>query len=142
MLRDTVFTDLDGSIAGILAPGLFPEGAEVQEYPERIREGVYLFGHLNPHLQMPLIRSQYWAGVCDDPFQWLHRFGPALERSTTFYTATFTRIAREEQPATEGWRWHKWGQYVGNQTPTTEYLYDEPEISAVYVFNIYEVEPE
>lgn len=38
-----------------------------------------------------------------------------------------------------GWRWHKWGPYIGVQKPTTEYLDDEPEIDQVYIFHIYEV---
>lgn len=38
-----------------------------------------------------------------------------------------------------GWRWHKWGQYIGTQKPSREYLNDEPEIEKVVCFSIYKV---
>lgn len=38
-----------------------------------------------------------------------------------------------------GWRWHKWGQYIGTQNPKCEYLDDEPEISEVLIYSIYQV---
>ena len=33
-----------------------------------------------------------------------------------------------------GWRWHKWGPYIGTQDPQCEYLADEPEIKEVFVY--------
>ena len=38
-----------------------------------------------------------------------------------------------------GWRWHKWGPYIGTQEPQCEYLADEPEIEKVICFSIYKV---
>ena len=38
-----------------------------------------------------------------------------------------------------GWRWHKWGRYIGTQNPQCEYLADEPEIEKVVCFSIYKV---
>lgn len=38
-----------------------------------------------------------------------------------------------------GWRWHKWGNYIGTQRPMFEYLDDEPEIDRVLCFSIYKV---
>lgn len=38
-----------------------------------------------------------------------------------------------------GWRWHKWGQYIGTQNPQCEYLDDEPEINEVLIYSIYQV---
>lgn len=48
----------------------------------------------------------------------------------------FTPMVRAEQSPEGGWRWHKWGEYIGDHTPTAEYLYDEPEIERVYVVSI------
>ena len=47
-------------------------------------------------------------------------------------------IDRDDQPEFDGWRWDHWGDYIGTQFPTTEYLYDEPEIERVYSYRIYE----
>ena len=38
-----------------------------------------------------------------------------------------------------GWRWHKWGEYIGIQNNCCEYLNDEPEIERVICFNIYKI---
>lgn len=39
----------------------------------------------------------------------------------------------------DGWRWHKWGEYIGEKHPTTEYLADEKEIDKVVIFRIRKV---
>mgnify|MGYP000984510367 FL=1 len=40
-----------------------------------------------------------------------------------------------------GWRWHKWGEYLGNGTPTCEHLDDEDEFNdGVYVYHMYIVD--
>ena len=41
-----------------------------------------------------------------------------------------------------GWRWHKWGRYIGKFPKQCEYLMEERGIDMVYVFHIYEVERE
>lgn len=51
-----------------------------------------------------------------------------------------TPIFRDAQPHGGGWRWHKWGDYIGTKTPTEEYLSDEAEIEFVYAFTIYGVD--
>jgi hypothetical protein len=38
-----------------------------------------------------------------------------------------------------GWRWRKWGPYIGTKTPMCEYLADEPDIDKVVCFSIYKV---
>mgnify|MGYP000101825354 CR=1 FL=1 len=51
---------------------------------------------------------------------------------------SFVRIRRDEQSSSGGWRWHKWGKYIGKQKPQCEYIYDEPEIEEVYTFSVYQ----
>lgn len=53
------------------------------------------------------------------------------------YTCLATPI---EKGNNGGWRWHKWGPYIGTQKPTMEYIDQEPLINLVYVYHIYEVE--
>ena len=75
----------------------------------------------------------------------------SLEQVVTYYNQAgitkkhvcfVLKIRREDQPAYGGWRWHKWGPYIGNQTPQAEYLFDEPEIESVIIFQFHEVENE
>lgn len=49
-----------------------------------------------------------------------------------------TPIRRDEQPEQGGWRWHKWGAYIGTHKPRCEYLYDEQGIEQVFVYTILE----
>lgn len=51
-------------------------------------------------------------------------------------------VIKEEQPKEMGWRWHKWGPYIGDKKPTTEYLYDEPDFDYVMLWSIKEAIPE
>ncbi len=48
-------------------------------------------------------------------------------------------VHRNPNAPYSGWRWHKWGQYIGTQNPRCEYLNDEPEIEKVVCFSIYKV---
>ncbi len=75
-------------------------------------------------------------GVCDSIEQFQADFGPQLENDKRQYCVSFT-VIRKATEERGGWRWHKWGPYVGHQTPTTEYLFDEPIIEQVCVYHIF-----
>ena len=81
-------------------------------------------------------RSNY--GVCDNPSQILLKY-PELQSDSKQYVVLMIPMYKHEQPSDGGWGWHKWGDYIGNQNPQCEYLYDEPEIDLVFVYHIYEV---
>lgn len=79
-------------------------------------------------------------GVCDSPEQFMtHPIGQWIAGSDRGFTVSFTCIRKAGQPEDGGWRWHKWGEYIGEKSPQCEYLYDEgPEIEEVYVYHVYE----
>ena len=63
--------------------------------------------------------TKIYAGLVSDP-------GPVV--------LVLTPVRKcDEDP--DGWRWHKWGEYVGLQDPRCEYLHDEPMIELVYIFD-------
>lgn len=76
-------------------------------------------------------------GVCDSLEQLLEKY-PELEADGRKFLVTLHEVKRSEQSPTGGWRWHKWGEYIGTQEPQCEYLYDEPKIESVFVYHIYE----
>jgi hypothetical protein len=85
-----------------------------------------------------LYRGSY--GVCDS-LQNLLDIYPELEATgegSRKFVVNMCGIAKEDQHPDGGWRWHKWGAYIGAETPTCEYLYDEPVIEQVYCYHIYE----
>lgn len=73
-------------------------------------------------------------GVVDSPEQLLEMYDFHADPRKFFIC--LTPMFKGEQPSDGGWRWHKWGPYIGIHTPTCEYLYDEPEIDVVWVYHI------
>ena len=68
--------------------------------------------------------------------------GELLEKSDRQYAIFMVPMRQEEQSEQGGWRWHKWGPYIGKHNVKYEYLYDEDMSDIgqthVYVFHIYE----
>jgi len=140
MLVDVTFKKPDPFLAmilGAVSTGKLIDPADDIIIPKRIGQGMYLATHWSLEDLVPVKhRLAIDHGVCDTPEQAVERLG--LRDSPEKVFASFVRIRRDEQPARDGWRWHKWGRYIGDQTPTTEYIYDEPLIEEVYTFSIYE----
>lgn len=117
----------------------------------RIDKGIYLIGHFGSS-DFPGREFKEWIsdlkdsegewfgeyGVCDNYQQILDKcpmLGSLVDRS---FTITLTQVRKSDQPAEGGWRWHKWGTYIGTHEIQHEYLYDEKGIESVYVYHIYE----
>lgn len=83
-------------------------------------------------------------GVCDNAHQVIAYYKPfwgeLLNNQNKKYIVLMTPVLRAEEEAVGGWRWHKWGKYIGNQKPQHEYLYDDKHIDLVFTYNIIEVE--
>jgi len=124
------------------------------EDPKRIQKGLYLSGMMNFEFdfrdsndvshekRFPEISDGDWFGsfgVCDTPEQLMERLPKVVTEGPRKFVISVTPILKEDQPEHNGWRWHKWGTYIGDKNPTHEYLADEPDIERVYVFTIYEV---
>ncbi|MDX5853404.1 hypothetical protein [Bacillus cereus group sp. BfR-BA-01363] len=77
-------------------------------------------------------------GVCDNPQQILE-YIPELETSKEKYVVALTRVRKVDQSPYGGWRWCKWGKYIGTQKATAEYLYDEEYIDEIYCYKIFKV---
>jgi hypothetical protein len=112
--------------------------------------GIYFIGHFG---SSAFLEDQHYTqyalqlcvnayGVCDSAEQLLEKC-PALEGDPQRkFVVTFTPIVRANQDPSCGWRWHKWGPYIGTQEREHEYLYDEKDIDEVLVYHIYEKLPD
>ena len=83
-------------------------------------------------------------GVCDNASQALDYFHNLCNKHSEYMNNSnciilLTPIFKEDQPESGGWRWHKWGQYIGKFKPKCEYLYDEEGIDFVFCFSIIEL---
>lgn len=79
-------------------------------------------------------------GVADNIEQIKEKYKDQIN-SDAKIVISVTKMCKENQPEDGGWRWHKWGEYIGTREPQCEYLYDEPEIDSVFVFHVYSVQP-
>jgi hypothetical protein len=114
-----------------------------------IKKGFYQIGHFSFNSYIESLMKEQWPtlgkgfpdcfGVCDSPEQFMKKFEKRLESSKRKFVVSFTPVLKKNQEPSGGWRWHKWGPYIGTKKPTHEYLYDEPNIDAVYCFHVYEL---
>lgn len=112
---------------------------------EQLRTGMYLIGHFSSSNSYPQFEHYpgdlpiNCCGVCDHPEQVIQKC-PELEMSQSrHFFVTFTCVKKSTQPPDGGWRWHKWGEYIGEKSPQHEYIYDEDDsIQEVYCYHIYE----
>lgn len=83
-------------------------------------------------------------GVCDNAHQVIAYYKPfwgeLLRNRGRKFVVFMTPVLRANQERVGGWRWHKWGKYIGTQKPQNEYLYDDKHIDLVFTYNIIEVE--
>lgn len=85
---------------------------------------------------LPTIEDAY--GVCDSEEQFMERFCDELDQDPRPFCVTLCTLFKKDQPKEYGWRWHKWGTYLGDKNPQCEYLADEgPDITQVTLFHIY-----
>lgn len=88
-------------------------------------------------------KSQY--GVADNVEQIKNYFKEEIEDLNRKFFIYTTPVAQEKENKGRGggWRWEKWGEYIGNLNPQCEYLDDEEFgedfVGFVIVFHIIEV---
>lgn len=141
----------DRVMASILA--ILSDGQELQHLPS-YEEGCYdnagfnfsnyIAGGLTFDQKYPDL-SEYHEDLCsygvvDSIEQFRKLFEPLHRDAYRKFAVGFTLVTKESQPSDGGWRWHKWGPYLGEKNPEYEYLADEgPEIEQVYCFEIIEL---
>lgn len=78
-------------------------------------------------------------GLCDHWSQLLVKF-PQLVSSVIPYLVRVHEVRRQDQPESGGFRFHKWGSYIGAFLDEThyEYLYDSG-LESVYTYEVYQM---
>lgn len=59
------------------------------------------------------------------------------EHPDAVYFIRFTPVFNHHNGTIGGWRWHKWGTYLGKHTPQREYLDEETNIDYVLLWHLY-----
>lgn len=101
---------------------------------------IHLDIKFDEHLYCVEKNNEYFSlyGVCDNYKQILEKYN-WLENDNDKYVIGLCKVIKTEQPKKGGWRWHKWGDYIGTHEITQEYIADEENIDFVYCFNIHKI---
>lgn len=130
--------------------------AKVSDVFNKLDEGVYEFYDVNKpdneidpsqtlvdhEIMENGIYHSFPHGVCDNYKQIIERDKDAIAcvNNDEHFIIVLCKISKKDQPDDGGWRWHKWGKYIGDQNPMCEYIANEPDIDFVYVYNLYKVQ--
>lgn len=109
-------------------------------------EGVYQVGHfgssdfLRGYESYPDLENHGSSGVCDGLENLMEVMGGVLNDPERKFVVTLTPVHRDPSNKGHGggWRWHKWGEYIGAFDAQCEYLDDEEGIDTVYCYHVYE----
>lgn len=113
----------------------------------QIAEGVYQIGHFGSssflgrgYENYPELGEHGVYGVCDGIENMMAVMGETLNDPDRRFVVTLTPVYRnpKNKGMGGGWRWHKWGKYIGAFEPKHEYLDDEEGIDCVYCYHVYE----
>ena len=78
-------------------------------------------------------------GVADNIEQIKKLYKKQINNKKEKFIISITKIYQNKE---DGWRWHKWGKYIGKLNPQCEYLYDEDfgkDFECVMCFTLYQV---
>ena len=149
MLKDVEYNNVKPSfIYATIAQVNGIDLSKEENYFEHYTTGVYRHdgyaynfeGFLEEKCNVNIINNWVTNGVCDNYEQILEKHKDLLNAVDKNYVVGLSTVKREAQSSEGGWRWHKWGEYIGNQNPQHEYLYDDTHIDKVYCYHIYEIE--
>lgn len=115
----------------------------------RISQGIYQNGHWSFELEFrgrqdftldyPNLGEFSCYGVCDSPEQLMELLPKIVTEGPDKYVISMVNLKKADEPQDGGWRWHKWGPYIGKQEPECEYLAHEPKIEEIWTYHVYKV---
>lgn len=107
-------------------------------HPEnRLETGIYWFFNSNLPIGIYPTEKEYYLeefwyenfvnsyGVADNIEQIKDYYKDQINDPNRKYFIVTSRIYQDDQPNEGGWRWHKWGPYIGNLDHQCEYLKNE-----------------
>lgn len=149
MLKDLTYyttkpSEINSMIAQINGIDLSSEKGYFDHYATGVyRHDGYIFNFdhfIDERCNEKILNKWVATGVCDSYEQVLEKYKEKIDDPNRNYVIGLSTVERVKQPSDGGWRWHKWGEYIGTQNPEHEYIYDDTHIDKVYCFHIYEIE--
>lgn len=115
-----------------------------------IAKGIYVDNALNTLLELQFMKREFQVfendfretdlyGLCDNEMQVCNKYKDLLEDKNRKFIIVLSNIYRNCQPDEYGFRFHKWGKYIGDYEITCEYLKNQTNMDKVVVYCIIEV---
>lgn len=153
MLKDLTYSNLEpDQMFAMIARINGHDISNPDKYFERYAEGIYRHdgyafngdGFISNNCVEQLVENYPFGfssyGVCDNYSQIIEQYKDKLNDPNKKFCIILSTVRKADQPEYGGWRWHKWGEYIGTKNPQCEYLYDEDDdIELVYCYHIYEI---
>ena len=109
--------------------GQFYSKTEMNEVYDHLHDD---YQHLSTGKAFPQFSNLIGSyGVSDNVEQVLERYKAVVDNPDVQIIISFAPVNKEDQPKNGGWRWHKWGEYIGTHEPKHDYHDDEDRIEAV-----------
>jgi len=114
------------------------------QFKNTLLRGVYrdIFDFNFPKGEFLETLTPYEYGIADSVEQITDYYKDITKDLQKFYIVSITPVFqnKENRGKGGGWRWHKWGKYIGNLNPQYEYLDDEEfTVKYILVYTIYSV---
>lgn len=134
----------------LVETGIYQESFSFNFCAEEFHENLDAFGYNQSRLEegqseLDLLRdgnyvSQY--GVADNVEQIKEFYKEQIESTDEKFVIAVTPVWQDKENTGKGggWRWHKWGEYIGDLNPQHEYLDDEDfgeDFEYVLCFHLY-----
>lgn len=98
------------------------------------------FEHFPQLTEDPYDEKSSSYGVSDDVEQILEYHKEIIDNPDRQFVINVTAVHKSNEPERDGWRWHKWGPYIGTKNPQCEYIADEDDsIESVVLWHVFEI---
>lgn len=82
------------------------------------------------------------SGICDNASQVINKHSKIVKDKNKKYIIFLSPVFKCDQQVGTGFRWSRYGKYIGVQDQSEKLLVDEPYIEFIFKYSIYEIKEE
>lgn len=79
------------------------------------------------------------SGICDNASQVLETYHKLVDDPNRLYVVFLSPVFKCDQQPEAGFKWKRYGKYIGVHKRKESLLVDEPDIGFIFKYNIYEI---
>lgn len=119
------------------------------EINDEIEDGIWITSTLNFHVNLKYcsthsVVDNYPGNIPNfvtDDLKYINSvLKDYIQNPNEEFVISVSEIYKEDQSETDGWQYYKWGQFIGDVNPDSDYLYDSTVHDLVYCVHVYKLE--